>query len=317
MTKARLSTWLMAGIVGAAACGPKDEGDGFREAVPSGDAVTIRVPDSGGSDGVLTRAVLGQRAGLYKVTRDVSRAVNGGTGVMLGILWVIVQLPPTTVQGDTRSWGPWHGDSLAPLEYRLDVTRDAQGEFDYVLNSRRRAGGDGAWTGIVNGHTHVGDGARGHIAFDFDAAHGLDADEHRAVGQMDAMFDTTQTPHSLDVMFANVSWLGERPVDATYHYDVEADGAGAFRFTTQGDVNHNGSALEDLQVLSHWKADGSGRSDATISGGDVPASVGRVIATECWDATFGRNYYTDSANIAPTEGNAADCAFSMALPAME
>ena len=41
-----------------------------------------------------------------------------------------------------------------------------------------------------------------------------------------------------------------------------------------------------------------------------------VTASECWDTTFRRVYYTDSQQWQPTEGDAADCAFADAdLPA--
>ncbi len=73
------------------------------------------------------------------------------------------------------------------------------------------------------------------------------------------------------------------------------------------------TAKEDVQIRSRWNAQGEGRADITLSGGDVPQTYGTVSAIECWDSSFARVYYGDSVEYAPTEGDVAACAYSEPL----
>ena len=57
------------------------------------------------------------------------------------------------------------------------------------------------------------------------------------------------------------------------------------------------------------RADGAGRADITIAGGDIPSNPGVVSAVECWGADFVRSYYTDSIEFSPTEGDATACVY--------
>jgi hypothetical protein len=69
------------------------------------------------------------------------------------------------------------------------------------------------------------------------------------------------------------------------------------------------TAPEDVHILSRWQADGAGRADITIAGGDLPATIDVVEAVECWGTDFSRVYYDDSVDFAPTEGDATACAY--------
>ena len=51
----------------------------------------------------------------------------------------------------------------------------------------------------------------------------------------------------------------------------------------------------------------AGRADLVATGGSLP--VGFVVhATECWDTTFVRVFYTEDADPTKTEGDASACA---------
>jgi hypothetical protein len=69
--------------------------------------------------------------------------------------------------------------------------------------------------------------------------------------------------------------------------------------------------LEDIGIDSRWRADGAGRADIVIAGGDVPADPGpgMVSAVECWGSDFMRSYYSDSINFEPSEGQASACVY--------
>jgi hypothetical protein len=142
---------------------------------------------------------------------------------------------------------------------------------------------------------------------DFDASRRVNPiDSGDARGSMTANYDLAAK--HLDLAIASTNAAGT-PVDADYAYDEQADGGGAMVFDFQGDAG-GGAALENASLHSRWMANGSGRADARITDGDLGTIV--VTASECWGTTFGRSYYTDSQNFAPTEGDAATCAFATA-----
>ena len=89
------------------------------------------------------------------------------------------------------------------------------------------------------------------------------------------------------------------------------DGTGTLVVNAYADADDSDlTQREDIQVLSEWNGQGAGRADITITGGDVPASMGIVTAVECWGTDFYRVYYNDSVSYEPSEGDASACAFS-------
>jgi hypothetical protein len=68
--------------------------------------------------------------------------------------------------------------------------------------------------------------------------------------------------------------------------------------------------LEDVTVNSQWRADGAGRADVTVSGGDLPTTISVVDATECWGTDFARVYYQDSVGFEQTYGDASACVYT-------
>jgi hypothetical protein len=101
----------------------------------------------------------------------------------------------------------------------------------------------------------------------------------------------------------------EVPVNYEYAYQEELDGAGDMVFAFHGDTDDEGTAAEDAVIRSRWLADGAGRADVRLSGGDVSTTVS-VTASECWDDGFAVVYYGDSVGWLPTEGSQSSCAFA-------
>jgi hypothetical protein len=54
-------------------------------------------------------------------------------------------------------------------------------------------------------------------------------------------------------------------------------------------------------------ASGAGRADLVVSGGSLPAGF-IVHASECWDANFGRVFYTEDVDPTKMEGSPSGCA---------
>ena len=74
---------------------------------------------------------------------------------------------------------------------------------------------------------------------------------------------------------------------------------------TKVDVDHDLlQQKETLSIVSRWLGTGQGRSDVKATGGSL---AGDATLTECWSASFGRSYFTDSWNPSETEGAPSSC----------
>src|SRR5258706_3409851 len=119
---------------------PTDEID---RAIPTSDQVSIKLPGQA--------RTVGELAPYYVVTRAVTRTFNGGSAWVLVLIHTIVQYPVTSVHGDTYTWGPWSG-ALDPAEYKLDVTANVDGTFDYTLSGRAKTVANSTFEAVLDGH---------------------------------------------------------------------------------------------------------------------------------------------------------------------
>ena len=96
----RLACWLLmfCWIVLALGCAEQDE---FLEALPTAGDVNITVP---GQDAQALS--LGETSDYYRMTRNVSRGVNGGIGGVFLLIERIVQSPASVREENFRQWGP-------------------------------------------------------------------------------------------------------------------------------------------------------------------------------------------------------------------
>src|SRR5882762_5305614 len=85
------------------ACVKQDDAPNIDRAIPTAQQVSIKLPDKAAR----TLDSLDAPAMWYVATRDVTRTLNGGSAWVLTLIHTIVQFPPTTVNGDTYTWGPW------------------------------------------------------------------------------------------------------------------------------------------------------------------------------------------------------------------
>jgi hypothetical protein len=96
--------------------------------------------------------------------------------------------------------------------------------------------------------------------------------------------------------------------DGVMAYTTTAADGGSLDFVAVVDVSDppNGSA-ETMAVRSRWLADGSGRADGVITGGEL--GVLQFFETECWDASLSTVYFENSYDLV-REGDEASCAFA-------
>src|SRR6266702_1448534 len=105
-----------------------------RDALPTADTLSIQVPAAQGS----ARAEkVGDVSLAYLLTRTVATTLNGGAAFILILVKTVMDLPVTSVSGDTYTWGPWT-EALKPGEYKLTVRLTNDGDYAWALEGRKK-----------------------------------------------------------------------------------------------------------------------------------------------------------------------------------
>lgn len=298
----------------------QDNADKYRQAIPQTSEVALSVPKGGGAgasttsystkDVTLKGDPTPTNAKYYQFTRDVADGVDWTTGIVLGLVWVIVHSPPTTVDDHHAVWGPGSGDALDPDVWRMTATEVSPHEYDYVLAARPKASTSEAdFKAILTGHGWDESSDKhksGWFMIDNDAYRALDPARGHDTGTVRIDFDARSYPITIDVDAET-----KDPAKGWFKVQLEhdKDAGGSVAIQALGDIEPaKDGNLEDVTLASKWSATGAGRSDATVSGGDLKA--GKIDATECWSSTFQRVYYTDTIGYEPTMGAASACAFA-------
>jgi hypothetical protein len=302
-----LASLLSLGLV--ACIPPNDDPHPVSRALPTAEDVRIDLPENSSAKG--TAEALGDLSPWYVVTRQVTRDLNGGTAWVLIVVHTIVQFPATTIEGNTYTWGPW-SDALDPADYRLVVTALGNGSYDWSLDGRSKTEVGADFETVIAGNAVPGETegtGHGEFTIDFDAAERVNPVDNDARGVVGISYDLAA--RHLDMSIATVEDREgtEVPVNYEYAYTEQDDGSGDMVFAAHGDTDDDGTAAEDAVIRSRWMADGAGRADVRLSGGDLSTTIS-VTASECWDSTFGVVYYSDSVGWLPTEGSQSSCAFA-------
>ena len=291
--------------LGLVACvPPNDDADpGIRRAIPRAEDVEIKLP---------SEKAVGDLAAWYVVTREITRNLNGGTAWVLIVVHTIVQFPPTSVDGNTYTWGPWSG-ALDPAQYRLVVSDLENGSYGWTLDGDSKLDATESFETVISGTAWPGEiegQGHGDFTIDFDAAERVNPVDNDAQGVVGIAYDLVA--RHLDMSIATTEDRNgvPTPVNYDYAYTEAADGGGDMIFQSHGDTDDEGTAAEDAVVRSRWLASGDGRADVRLSSGDL-ADLS-VTASQCWDDHFGEVYYSDSASFVPTSGAESDCAFASA-----
>lgn len=318
---------LLVASVNACALEKKDDAEAFREAVPQAEAVKVDGPEAAegtartraGRTGLLAEWQIGSGdvAYWYAWTRRVRDGVNRITGAVLGSVWYVVHTQPALLSEDEAIWGP-HTDALEPATWRFRVTRVAEHTYDYVLEGRPKAStSDGDYRPVLVGRGYGkaspqhGDGS---FTIDLEVARELDPVKHE--GQSGTVKVTHDLPAELTtrakalprVITAELKPEGDEYITITS--TAREDGSGRIDCDAHVDLDESrNTAPEDVTIVSRWLNTGAGRADITVANGDLPDSARIVTAVECWGSDFARVYYTDDAELAPTEGDEDACAF--------
>lgn len=291
-------------VVSACGFGRDSElGDG----VPKASEVALKLPDSSGQplSGSSTRqGIEGETAQFYKLTRGVTKTVNGGTAAVLNLVHRITEFRPTTTTQDSATWGP-HTDALSPNTWKLTVTRTTAQTFEYRLEGKAKAEADSAFRVVLSGtHRRTGDTlGSGSFLVDWDELKQLpEHDENVGTLTITYKRETEAATAEVDAQF-------DGPVvDANYRYRATPGQGGEFEFQAVSNFV-GGEALEDGKLKSRWLQTGEGRSDATMHGGDLAITA---TASECWDDGFASRYFVNSWDTSANYGAPSACAFTTA-----
>lgn len=316
---ALLSTTVLAGSLAGCVIQPEDKGARFREAIPNADDVKLREP-TGQAAGTSPQSFPGadlqdgttSYAKYYKFTRDIFDGVNLGTGYILGSVWLLIQLPPTTTQGEEAIWGPGT-EALSPAEWRFRAVDVGNGEIEYFLEGRAKGSND-AWLWTLHGkgfsEKHP-EHRKGWFDIDYDTANKLDPARlhgEEEDGKLRVEYALKDPPATI-----HVTIVSARP-GVSFDIVTSTQNAGGGKVDIKGtdDLDDaKNTQLEDIKMHSRWTPQGAGRADVTIAGGDVPSNT-IVHVSECWSTSFQRTFYTDNVGIEPVYGEQSACAFGTA-----
>jgi hypothetical protein len=310
MFKSLLSATVVASLVSGCVVKQDAPPEAVARAIPKAEQVQIKLPSSATREAA---PVVGDLATYYVVTRGVTQTFNGGSAWVLILIHTIVAFPVTSVSGNTYTWGPWSGNALDPAIYKLDVTANADGTFDYVLSGHAKSDASAHFLAVVDGHADPRPGelqGNGTFLLDFDASRVVDPiDNANNHGQVNVNYDLAAKHLDLTIMTTDANG---QAVGLDYAYNETSAGGGDMTLDLIANVGGT-AAEEDVTLRSRWLPTGAGRGDARLAGGDL-GSV-QAISSECWSQSFLRTYYTDNVNFNPTEGDAGSCAFAdVSLP---
>ncbi|MSP54150.1 MAG: hypothetical protein EXR69_00860 [Myxococcales bacterium] len=259
-------------------------------------------------------------AQYYSTTRSVTEGVNGIITAILGTVGYVTTLQPSWTD-DTKTqamWGPYSDSGLDPVETGLWVRMEEDESYTWALFYLPNGGAvETDAVPIVAGIVDAGstrDDASGQFGIDFTTAVSMDP-AVALTGEWGVQYAYDADGVGAVVAANDYGFAagGER-VDAAYSYNEDYEGSGEMDLAWLADIDARG-ANELATMRSRWQADGQGRGDVQVTGGDLGSAV--VSVSECWGSSFTRTFYTDSAGIEASEGSEDACAYTPAEYATE
>lgn len=296
----------------------------FKDSMPTADTTKVELPKgSSGQGGLLTaeQALQGEGSGMFGLTLAATLIVNGTTLWVLGGLGAVVSQEPSSVNGDTATFGP-HTPALSPTTWLLTVQRKGNNVFAYTLDAKPKESPDSAYVNVLAGEHTVAISAEGRPMRGFGEGHFTVQWEHmtrlsnqpirKGTAEFRYSRNSPTDEVTVDVDFEEFVGTATTPTTALYRYAQVPGGKGSFQFGVDTNVHWfdpSRSAPERLSIKSRWMESGEGRSDVRLSGGDL---IAPETLNECWDSRFRSTYLdrTDSLEGWGTESQ--NCAFKTA-----
>jgi hypothetical protein len=292
--------------------------------MPTADTAKVELPKgSSGQGGLITaeQALRGEGSGMFGLTLASVLVVNGTTLWVLGGLGAVAGQDPTSVNGNTATFGP-HTPVFSPTTWRLTVERKGNNVFEYTLEAKPKDAPDSEYARVLDGQHEVAISDEGRPLRGFGEGNFTLHWEHvTRLSNQPAKRGTAEFRYSrmsptdevkVDVDFEEFVGNATTPNTALYRYAQVPGGKGSFQFAVDTNVHWfdpNRTAAERLSIKSRWVESGEGRSDVRVSGGDLSSPE---TLNECWDSRF-RSTYLDRTDSLESWGNEAqDCVFTSA-----
>ena len=187
-------------------------------------------------------------------------------------------LSPSERGADYRRWGPSeYGFSGVTAYLQVEMTRAISGGSYTTLFSRADSP-SGPWTRFYVGHHYVGETVAegsGDMSWDYSA---LDGE-----GALYLDYDLREMPAFYVQLDDLILPESSEALKAQWYYALTEDGGGDLEYTAEVDIGGDSAepVPEILEIRSRWLADGTGRGDAMLTGGDALGDTeGRF--TQCW-----------------------------------
>ncbi|MBZ0271803.1 hypothetical protein K8I61_07180 [bacterium] len=287
--------------------GDDDDDSDWRDALPDAASLAMTIPGQDEDDYYKS---VGELATLYEETVDSTREVNYAILSFISIIDEITSYPPTSESEDTAVWGPWIDDGLSPVEMLFTMVNTGGEDYEYTLGWRAKNTEDEfttVWSGSTTVSTDTSRRGVGEFYLDLDVAASLDPTVDQE-GSISCDYDTVSDGREINVHWQDYDSEYEDlpgPITADYAYHNHADNTGEFTASWHGDAHweeYHGDEFakaEDVWFATKWQGNGVGRSDFSVTGGDVDDmqaggfDVSAFLATECWGETFLRTYYSE------------------------
>jgi hypothetical protein len=268
--------------------------DQLRAALPTGAALSM-TPAATHAPATNTCAPLGPSE-FGTLTHQIAGNADGVIGSVLGEVQQISNTPPQASAPGQAAWAIPSASGAAV--YRLIVEETAPSQFNFNLAGKPLA--DSTWQDIFAGVTMTPDAAHrsGYITVDFGVMHAFDATTDPIAGGFQVHFDAAGSARDVNAQFSGITdHSAQQPNDGGYAFLLAADQSADLAFSTLIDWNGDGVLDEMAHIDSHWTPSGAGVAHLTTSGGNS--------ASECWDSSLARLYFSDS--LGHGEGDASCC----------
>ncbi len=297
----------------------------FLAAIPDADRVTTRVPVASGA-----RAVAAERedpcegddwASFPIWTWQTSTDLNEMIFTLLYIVEFVAATPIAERLDGERVWGPVATGTGGAVELRMVRSGDDDGvdRFDYAMTWFEEGADPSTGTVPFLGSFEAGSVPRegvGSFSFDFGLYHQVEPDpDGLDGGQIVVEHDNSGGQVMLWIDVVGVTGTGiDEPASARYAFFLDPLGDGGwFEYVWEGDLEGSATPAEErYETRVRWTADGAGRGDARLSGGDLEPWDIELRVSECWDPCWQVGYYAEVGEEAHEIGDAATCVFDEA-----
>lgn len=292
----------------AAGCEPIEDGpdaSAYTNVLPD-QRILVNMPTDDGA-----RAI-GETADSYIWTRNATQHVNGLIGFVLTTVDTITDFQPTYANDQNQyMWGPWNDGGLDPVQTALWVEHDVDADvYGWAIVQRPvDSTSDEDWVPVVAGEAIPGESdeySSGTFAIDFDAIASLNPAE-TTVGVFATTYSITADGVTAEAAFQDFADDGQELHDALYRYEQDSTGAGFMDLGLTEDFEE-GTEQETIVLRTRWMADGQGRGDMVVFGGDLGPFV--LAGSQCWDGAYDSVYEVN--NLFLEEGDESLCAFEAA-----